>query len=245
MRHFAVVGRSLKHSFSPEYFAEKFEKEKIHDALYSAIEIPSVDLLEKLLHNHTLDGFNVTIPYKEQIKDFLDSCDPVAEMTGSVNCVKRTGNRYHGYNTDTIGFEQTLRPMISHRKVKALVLGTGGASKAVIYVLNRLIIPYRQVSRKDGPDLIYRQLTPSIIKSHDLIINCTPLGTWPDVENKPDLSYHALSGKSILYDLTYNPRVSAFLKEGLKRGAAVRNGYEMLRIQADESWKIWNTSERD
>lgn len=241
MRKFAVIGKSLKHSFSPEYFSRKFARAGISNVSYEAIEVESPEKLTVLLKENRLDGFNVTNPYKELILPFLDECDPVATEIGAVNCVKIVNGQSFGYNTDHIGFKSSLKPLLRGRSVKALVLGTGGASKAVCYVLGKLNIPFIMVSRDEGHGLTYNELTSAHVSDNLLIINCTPIGTWPDVEEKPDIPYHGLGYKNILFDLTYNPSVSAFLAEGQNKGALVRNGHEMLRIQAEKSWQIWNT----
>lgn len=244
MKKFAVIGKTLAHSFSPAYFAGKFRRLGLEIGNdYRAIELANVDALKAFLKESDLDGFNVTIPYKEEILTLLDKVDPVAQKIGSVNCVDRTSQGWKGYNTDHIGFSQTLRPMLKRSGCRALVLGSGGASRAVRYSLEQLNIPYAVVSRDERKgDLTYKDLTNGLISEHKLIVNSTPLGTWPVVDESPDIPYSALSNDHILYDLVYNPRVSLFLKEGLKRGCAVRNGWRMLQIQADKSWEIWNRS---
>jgi shikimate dehydrogenase len=239
MRRYAVIGQSLKHSFSPQYFTEKFRRMRIHDATYTAIELPDEAALHQFIAACDLSGFNVTTPYKESVIPLLDYCDPIARSTGSVNCVKQANRKLYGFNTDVIGFERTLKPLLKKKKVKALVLGTGGASKAVQYVLKSLNIPFLTVSASGRGDLDYDQVTASLLKQYRLLVQCTPVGTWPDIKAKLNLPYQSMGSDFILYDLIYNPGVSAFLREGLIRGAVVRNGMEMLRIQADESWKIW------
>jgi shikimate dehydrogenase len=188
-----------------------------------------------------LQGFNVTIPYKKEIIPLLNTISPEAEAIGAVNCVKVAGGKLHGHNTDAVGFEAGLARLIGSERPLALVLGTGGASFAVRYVLGRLGIDHSVISRTKSADTItYNELTPETVEEHRLIINTTPLGTWPDVESKPAIPYDALSPQHFLYDLVYNPPVTAFLAEGMKRGAATLNGEVMLTVQAEESWNIWN-----
>ena len=244
---YGLIGKKLGHSFSPAYFNNKFENENI-DAVYKLFEIASIEAFPALIdHSDGLVGFNVTIPYKEHIIPFLDEVDPVANLIGSVNTIKvdRNKNIPHlkGYNTDVIGFEKTLLKLISGRQVdNALILGTGGSAKTVSYVLDKLDIAHRFVSRTPGPkeDLSYKEIRREIISSNQLIINTTPVGMFPESDQKPDIPYQALSPNHALYDLIYNPEETRFLKLGKEKGAAVMSGGEMLKIQADEAWRIWN-----
>lgn len=246
MRHFGLVGYPLGHSFSARYFAERFAREGILDAAYDNYPIESIDTLGQVLPTD-ICGFNITIPHKQAIIPLLAQIDPEAEAVGAVNCAKvQADGRLKGYNTDIYGFELSLRDMLhgrrDNRPLHALVLGTGGASRAVCYVLSKMQIPYTMVSRTaDGPmRLSYDEITPEIIDSHKLIVNTTPLGTAPRTDQAPDLPYHAIGADHYLLDLVYNPSLTRFLHNGLSRGAHLKNGLHMLVLQADRSWQIWN-----
>jgi shikimate dehydrogenase len=240
-----LIGYPLSHSFSEKYFAEKFRKEGIRDYVYRNYPLPGMDSLHKLILDEPgLVGLNVTIPYKERIIPLLDEMNEEAREIGAVNTVllSRAGGRLHlkGYNTDAYGFRESLIPLLGDRHRQALVLGTGGASKAICHVLGQLGIGYENVSRSGKPDhLEYRDLCLSIIKNYTLIVNTTPLGTWPDVSSFPDIPYDLLTGEHLLYDLVYNPTETAFLRFGKKKGALTKNGLEMLQLQAERSWEIW------
>ena len=239
MRKFGLIGFPLSHSFSPKYFAEKFDKEGIRDCQYDLLEIPTIEDVEELLDG-SIEGINVTIPYKEQVMPYLTAIDPEAEAIGAVNTIKIADGEITGYNSDIYGFEHSLLGLLNDdRPTGALILGTGGASKAVKYVLDKLSIAYKVVSRSTG-DLIYGELNDEIMNTHQLIINTTPLGTYPNIHQKPTLPYNSLSARHFLFDLTYNPRVTAFMQEGIDRGAKTLNGYRMLELQAEKSWAIWN-----
>ena len=239
MRKFGLIGFPLSHSFSPKYFAEKFDKEGIRDCQYDLLEIPTIEDVEELLDG-SIEGINVTIPYKEQVMPYLTAIDPEAEAIGAVNTIKIADGEITGYNSDIYGFEHSLLGLLNDdRPTGALILGTGGASKAVKYVLDKLSIAYKVVSRSKG-DLIYDELNDAIMNTHQLIINTTPLGTYPNIQQKPNLPYGSLSARHFLFDLTYNPRVTAFMQEGIDRGAKTLNGYRMLELQAEKSWAIWN-----
>ncbi len=245
IKELGLIGYPLSHSFSEKYFAEKFRKESIEDYSYSNFPIPDIAMLEELLEEHPgLMGLNVTIPYKEQILPYLDEIEPEAREAGAVNTVKVSGQggavKLKGYNTDVYGFRESLIPLLQGSQIQALVLGTGGAAKAVTHVLEQLGIPYLYVSRKHRTGrLEYRDLCLSVIKNHQLIINTTPLGTFPDVSTFPDIPYDILTADHLLYDLVYNPPESSFLRLGRQKGARIKNGLEMLQLQADKSWEIW------
>ena len=242
MRSFGLIGKPLTHSFSKRYFSEKFERESISDARYELFELGSIDQLPVLLQEQPdLLGLNVTIPYKQAVLSYLDESHIPAEL-GACNCIRIDRGRCIGYNTDYIGFEQSLRPLLEPRHRAALVLGTGGASLAVTYVLRQLGIPFTQVGRTHSAiaTVTYAQLSVSDIQAHQIIINTTPLGTYPDLASLPELPYQALGAGHLLYDLVYNPAVTAFLQQGIRAGARIKNGEEMLQRQAEESWKIWN-----
>jgi len=247
LKQYGLIGLPLTHSFSEKYFAEKFRIEKISDVEYLNFPLQSImELMSLVINNLEICGLNVTIPYKEQVIPFLDDIDPEANEAGAVNTItiSRSKNKIFlkGYNTDIIGFVQSLPAGISKKHKNALVLGTGGASKAVICGLNKLNIKYQLVSRKGRQGCItYNDLDEKTIQNNTLIINTTPLGMYPDAGSLPDIPYRYLSKQHLLYDLIYNPSVTSFLSEGEKHGAAVMNGLQMLKNQAEESWKIWNS----
>ena len=238
---YAVVGRNISHSFSPDYFNNKFREENLN-AEFILLDISSIDELPSVIKSTPhLKGFSVTIPYKQEMIKLLSRLDPVAGETGAVNCVKITDSGMSGYNTDTTGFVASLKPLLNNKKnLKALILGTGGASRAAAWGLNRLSIPYLHVSRNKSADtILYNDLNEEIIKNHCLIINTTPLGMFPDIDAAPDIPYEYLNNKHILFDLVYNPEETLFLKKGKEKGALIKNGLEMLHIQAEAAWKIW------
>ena len=240
MSRFGLIGQSLKHSFSKQYFTDFFERNNLPHS-YSNYEMENVDGLRELIHHEQLSGLNVTIPFKEDVIPLLDEIDPTAQAIGAVNVINVEGDKLVGFNTDVIGFWKSLEPKLGSTRPKALILGTGGASKAIKFALKTNGIDFLQVSRTNsGSTIDYAQLTLELIAEHRLIINCTPLGTFPDVEAKPDLPYAGIGSSHILYDLVYNPAETAFLKEGKAKGATILNGAKMLRIQAEESWRVWN-----
>ncbi len=243
MKRYGLIGYPLSHSFSKKYFTDKFEAEKISAAyeLYPLQDIAEVtDLLTSV---QDLAGLNVTIPYKKLIIPYLhDASDVVNEMM-ACNCIKFEKGKLIGYNTDVIGFEQSLLPQLKSHHTKALILGSGGASAAVGYVLHKMNIPFKTVSRncKDDKGLIsYEDLSEAVMQEHPLIINTTPLGMYPKVNDCPRIPYQFITSQHYLYDLVYNPSLTLFLSEGKTRGASIKNGEDMLVIQAEESWKIWN-----
>ncbi len=242
MRRFGLVGKTLKHSFSKKYFTDKFKSEGLIDCNYENFELQNIQELEALLKNIPgLQGFNVTIPYKEAVLPFLDSADPEVMEIGACNCVKLSHGKLSGFNTDSRAFLKSLQKHLTTDHNKALVLGTGGASKAVCYALKKLGLSYQLVSRKTQPQCLnYEALTDEVLQSHHVIINTTPLGTFPDVDEAPTLPYDSLTSQHLLFDLVYNPEKTIFLQEGENRGAVIVNGYEMLVLQAEESWRIWN-----
>lgn len=241
---YGLIGFPLGHSFSKKYFTEKFNKENLN-AEFKNFELDNLNDFHNLISiNKNLKGLSVTIPHKENIIRFLDELSPEAIETGAVNSIKiiRTKNSIttKGYNTDIYGFENSLLPFIKGEKVKALILGTGGAAKAVSYALNKCNIKYKYVSRtpKSG-ELSYRQLDNSI-NQYQLIINTTPLGMFPNTDTFPDIPYEKLNKNYYLFDLTYNPEITVFLAKGREKGAHILNGLDMLHLQAERSWKIWN-----
>lgn len=245
MDKYGLIGFPLGHSFSISYFNEKFEDEGI-DAKYFNYEIPSINNLWEVINsNPELRGLNVTIPYKEQIINYLDSISPEAKEIGAVNVVRiiRKGNKVllKGYNSDVIGFTQSIKPMLEPCHKKALILGTGGASKAINYSLKSLGLETVFVSRYQRPGTIqYGEITPEYIKEYNVIVNCTPLGMYPNSDECPNLPYESMDSHTLLYDLIYNPDETLFMKRGKEYGATVKNGLEMLLLQAFANWDFWN-----
>jgi shikimate dehydrogenase len=247
MRKFGLIGFPLGHSFSKLYFSNKFMSESIQDCSYENYEIEELKLLEGILSNdREICGLNVTIPYKSEVFKYIDSIDDEAVAVGAVNVLKieHRGERslVKGFNTDIFGFKKALAPHIEVRKIdKAIILGTGGSSKAVTYVLKSMDIEITQVSRNPGENCIsYNDLTDDILHENRLIINATPLGMYPNINAKPRLNYYCLSDKHILFDLVYNPSLTSFLQKGQEQGSKIIGGIQMLHFQAEKSWEIWN-----
>jgi len=246
---YGIIGYPLKHSFSKKFFTEKFENEGI-DAEYLNFEIVDISQFTDIIQTYpNLKGLNVTIPYKEKVIPFLDDLDPATREIGAVNVIKVNRDnetiKLTGYNSDIIGFENSIKPLIDpsiHRK--ALILGTGGASKAVQGGLKNLGIGWTYVSRtpKEG-QLSYKDIDKGIIDEYTIIVNTSPLGTYPDVDNAPDIPYNLLTEKHLLYDLVYNPAETKYLRLGKENGASIKNGAEMLELQARAAWKIWNSKQ--
>lgn len=242
MKRFGLIGYPLGHSFSKKYFTEKFEREQLHDHAYELFPLQSIHELPGLVSSHPdLIGLNVTIPYKQAVLPYLDATRLPPDLPAS-NCIKIEDGKLTGFNTDVIGFEKTFVPHLKPHHTRALVLGNGGATAAVLHVLNKFGIEYNVVSRKlhRGSTLTYDGLSSELIAEHTVIINTTPLGTFPEVDRCPDIPYESITSRHYLYDLIYNPAKTLFLLQGEKRGARIVNGYDMLEIQAEESWKIWN-----
>lgn len=243
-RKFGLIGTPLTHSFSKKYFEAKFLKENKPECSYDNFDIPNDDQLSFFLETNTLEGFNITIPYKKKIIQLLNELDSRAKKVGAVNCVKRINSGWKGFNTDILGFEKSLVPLITSIHQRALVLGTGGASWAVCYVFKQLGIPYQLVSTQpESGELGYSEVTDILIQQFQIIINTTPLGTFPNIDEAPTLPYHAITSTHLCYDLIYNPELTLFLSRCKEQGAQIKNGKEMLEIQAEESWKIWNREE--
>lgn len=242
MKRYGLIGKTLRHSFSRQFFTDKFQKEGRTDCRYDLFELPSVSFLPGLIRETAgLEGLNVTIPYKEAVLPYLHSQDEVVQGTGACNCIRLRNGRLEGFNTDVFGFLASLQPLLRPFHRKALVLGTGGAAKAVNFALRSLHIDVQAVSRTPSPGMLtYADLDDAALRTHLLIVNTTPLGTFPDIDEKPPIPYGFLSPQHLLYDLVYNPALTAFLKEGQQKGASVKNGHEMLALQAEESWRIWN-----
>jgi len=244
MRLYGLIGYPLSHSFSKKFFSDKFSQEGLAGNEYQNFAIPSIQEFKSLLLNTpSLQGLNVTIPYKEKIVSFLDEKNEVVKSTGACNCIRISDGRLYGYNTDTMGFEKALKQQLLPHHRNALVLGTGGSSKAIGYVMNKLQINFLYVSRsKSGANcMLYDDITNELLQTHTLIINTTPVGMFPDINSAPIINYNVLTPMHYLFDLVYNPEKTIFLQKGEERGAIIQNGYTMLVIQAEESWKIWNT----
>jgi shikimate dehydrogenase len=246
MKKLGLIGYPVGHSFSKIFFNEKFEKEHLSDWGYELYPIEKIERLKAFLQAEPeLIGFNVTVPYKVAVVNYLDEIDPLALTIGSVNtvCIMETdkGKKLKGYNTDAYGFEKSFEKLINPSNNQALVLGTGGSSRAVKYVLRNLNIPYTSVSRTRNEKRIqYDDLTEEIVKGHNIIINTTPVGMHPNIDDSPAFPYQYLSDRHLLFDLIYNPEETLFLKKGSEMGARTKNGLEMLRLQSDKCWEIWN-----
>ena len=242
MDEYGLIGFPLSHSFSKKYFTDKFVQTNNNNCTYHNFEIAQISLLKNLLQHNQLKGLNVTIPYKQQVLSYLDYKSPVVETIHACNCIKIINNKLYGYNTDVIGFEESFKEKLNpffHRK--ALILGTGGASAAVQYVLTKLQIPFKLVSRNLVENGIqYAQLNEKIYADYTIIINTTPVGTFPTINEAPQIHYNYINERFYLYDLVYNPQETLFLKLGAQKKATTKNGYDMLTIQAEESWRIWN-----
>lgn len=243
MKTFGLIGQTLSHSFSKKYFSEKFQKENIV-AQYNNYELQSIKEFTNLIKENTLSGLNVTIPYKESIIPFLDELVDEGKQIGAVNTIKFTSeNKLVGYNTDAYGFAQSIKPFLNNHHERALILGSGGASKAICFVLNQLGIDFLIVSRNPEAEneISYSDLNEHYINAFKLIINTSPVGTFPQINEYPNIPYEYLSKDHLLYDLVYNPKLTAFLKKGKERETLTLNGLDMLKHQAEKAWKIWNS----
>jgi shikimate dehydrogenase len=245
MRKFGLIGYPLGHSFSKKYFTEKFSKDHIRDCTYENYPLTTIGQLPDLILYENINGLNVTIPYKSAVIRYLDKIDPEADSIGAVNVIKvkriKDKAELYGFNSDIAGIIDTLTPVISSKTKNAIVLGTGGGSKAVCYVLRKINVHYTLISRENKPGcLTYRDIKSEIIRDTQLIINTTPLGMYPETDGKPDLKYDLLGSKHILFDLVYNPEITSFLKMGEERGCTILSGLKMLHSQAERSWEIWN-----
>jgi len=242
---FGLLGRDISYSFSRGYFTKKFSALNLEHHSYVNFDIPKIEDFPSIIENNeSIKGINVTIPYKEEVMAYLDKIDKTAKEIGAVNTIKITkrGN-LKGYNSDVVGFEKSIVPLLEKHHKKALILGTGGASKAIAYALKLNNIKYKFVSRnpKTKKQISYKDLSQEIMQDYTIIVNSTPLGTSPDVDKCPAIPYQFITSKHLLYDLIYNPEVSKFLANGKANGAKIKNGYEMLELQAEESWRIWNS----
>jgi shikimate dehydrogenase len=247
MIKYGLIGYPIKQSASLAYFSAKFKQLNLSDHCYELFPLSRTEQLHTLLKSETyLRGLNVTIPHKVAVMPYLDNIDPIAAGIGAVNTIKitRLGStiQLSGFNSDYYGFRDSLLPLLQAHDKNALVLGNGGAAKAVAYVLQELGIKFTLVGRNKQPELLlYADLDRAIIESHSIIINCTPLGKHPDIEDKPKIPYEAITPSHLLYDLTYFPELTSFLSEGEMRNARTKNGLDMLHRQADKSWEFWNT----
>ena len=243
MKRYGLIGYPLTHSLSEQYFTQKFIQEGIKDCVYERFSMPSIDDLHEMLNSHLdLRGFNITIPYKKEVLAFLTERSKAVEEVGACNCVKIESGKLIGYNTDVIGFENSLIPFLKPIHNRALVLGTGGVALAIVYVLQKLGIEFSYVSRTATiGQFSYNDLDASVMASHTLIINTTPLGMFPNIEDCPAIPYDLLTPEHHLFDLTYNPAASTFLTKGKQMGTTIQNGQQMFVEQAEQSWRIWNS----
>ncbi len=238
---YGIIGNPLGHSFSRAFFTEKFQREGI-DAQYLSFEIPQAMILKEIIsENPKLRGLNVTLPFKTDVIPLLDQLDPEAREIGAVNVIRISGGKTKGFNSDVIGFTESLRPLLKPHHRRALILGTGGASRAVRAGLNRLGVVWTYVSRTSHEGaLSYEQLNAQIMQENTLIVNCTPVGMYPHVDVCPQIPYEHLTSQHLLFDLIYNPEQTLFLRRGAVQGATTKNGLEMLHLQAVAGWEIWN-----
>lgn len=240
---YGLIGKNISYSFSRGYFTEKFKKLDLNNHSYTNFDLLEIEEFEKLVPNDAdIRGFNVTIPYKESIIPLLHELDAKANSIGAVNTIKVDKGKLIGYNTDVYGFEKSIVPFLKKHHKKALILGTGGASKAVAFVFKELNITSKFVSRNPKKnEFSYDDLTEAIFDEYTILVNCTPLGTQPNIHQKPNILYQYISEKHLLFDLIYNPEKTAFLVEGERHGASISNGYRMLELQAEKSWEIWKS----
>ncbi len=243
MQLYGLIGFPLEHSFSPEYFNQKFEREKIRNSEYQLFPLQQINQILDLKRNQPfLKGLNVTAPYKESVISYLDELDPVSQKINAVNTIKCLANgKWIGYNTDVWGFGKSIIKLLDIKPMNALILGKGGASKAIQFVLSKLEIPFQLVSREKLTNTItYSDLNVNVMDNHHLIINCTPLGTFPNIDDAPAMPFNLITDKHFIFDLVYNPSETKLMKEAKQRGAKTMNGEDMLKEQAEESWRIWN-----
>ncbi len=239
MKTYGLIGRNLSHSFSYKYFQEKFFKEQLSDCQYLNFEIEDISSLRELVRENNIKGLNITIPFKEKAIPFLDKLSKDAAEIGAVNTIEIKGEKLIGHNTDVFGFAQSFIPLLKERK-NALILGNGGASKCVQFVLKKNNVDFIVVSRNS--DFTLAEITEETIQKHSIIINTTPLGMYPKTDRFPHLPYNAINSKHLVYDLVYNPEQSTFLRKAKAKNAEIKNGKQMLYLQAEKSWKIWNLS---
>jgi len=246
--NFGLLGRSLSHSFSKSYFEEKFKKENLNDFTYSNFDVESLDSLFQIIETNNIKGLNVTIPYKEKVISLLNDIDPIAQEIGAVNCIKISKQSdqlsLKGFNTDYYGFGQSIKPFLEPIHERALILGTGGASKAIYYALKNVGVDVYFVTtgeKKASNYFHYTELNEYILNAFKLIVNCTPLGMYPKTEVCPEIPYEFITPQHLMYDLIYNPETTLFLQKGKEQGAVTINGLNMLKLQADKAWEIWQS----
>src|SRR5690606_21652606 len=242
IRKIGLLGRNISYSFSKGYFTEKFKTLGLDDHSYVNFDVPEIEDIVAIVKNtEDLVGFNITIPYKEAIFPYLSDVDPKAKAIGAINVVKVQESGLKGFNTDVIGFQRSIAPHLKSGHKKALILGTGGASKAVVHALSSLGLSCQLVSRTAGENKwSYEQLDKEIMEQYTVIVNCTPLGTFPNIEDKPDIAYQYITEAHLVYDLIYNPETTSFMKHAQDKGATALNGHQMLKLQAEAAWEIWN-----
>jgi shikimate dehydrogenase len=247
IKKFGLIGRSLSHSFSKEYFTKKFRDAGLSDCSYDLFELRDISELPAFLARHPdLLGLNVTIPYKQSVMAYLDALSPEASQAGAVNCIRIEDGKTTGHNTDVYGFSQSLKPFLDRHHERALILGTGGASRAVAYVLSKLgndrYFVTSDHSKKGGKVMLYEDVNEHVMSACKLVVNCTPLGMFPDTGSYPPLPYEFFTPEHLAYDLVYNPAETEFMRRAAHAGAATLNGLSMLQLQAEKSWEIWNGS---
>ena len=247
MKLYGLIGYPLGHSFSKKYFTAKFENEGLGDCHFNLFPLEDINQFPELLtQNEALRGLAVTIPHKQAIIPFLDNISPEAAKVGAINCIQFKAGKLTGFNTDVVGFEKSFMPLRKAYHEKALVLGTGGASKAVQYILHKCSVPFTLVSRVGQAEkgiLNYAAVTQHLMNEHLIVINCSPLGMAPNENSKPAIPYEFVTSQHYFYDLVYGPNETAFLREGRIKGATVKDGYEMLMLQAEENWRLWNAED--
>jgi shikimate dehydrogenase len=243
MKKLGLIGKNLSHSFSQKFFTEKWKKDGITDHSYELFELSEIDKIKEVFEDDEICGLNVTISYKESVIPFLDELSEEAEKIGAVNTIDFRDGKTIGHNTDVYGFRQSIKPFLASHHERALVLGTGGAAKAVAFGLRQLGIDSLFVSRSPEGErqVSYKDLNENAVKHWPLIVNATPVGTFPNVEEKPEIPYDFLTDRNLLFDLVYNPEETAFLKAGKSQGALTSNGLNMLHLQAEKAWEIWNS----
>ena len=243
-KQYGLIGKDIEYSFSRKYFIEKFNSDvNLSNCSYKNFDIEFIDQINNFINDKNISGLNVTIPYKEEIIPYLDDLSDEAREIGAVNTICFENNRRKGYNTDIYGFTESLKVNSINNIDSMIILGTGGASKTIIYFCKKKNIPYKIVSRKKSNDyLSYKEINHSFFRGNVLIVNCTPVGTYPDIDKCPDLPYNLLNEENILYDLVYNPSETLYIKKGKEMGCKTLNGYEMLKFQAEMSWNLWTKS---
>jgi shikimate dehydrogenase len=244
MRRYGLVGKQLTHSFSKSFFEEKFSRLGLTDCSYENFPLHDIGEFHALIKKVSPSGLNVTIPYKESVIEHVDELEDTAREIGAVNCIKCSAGKLHGYNTDSYGFAQSIKPFLDHHHERALILGTGGSAKAVMYALQKTGVEVFFVtssSKKSSNTFFYNELNEAVMRAFKLIVNCTPVGMFPNINESPQIPYQYMGSEHLAYDLVYNPTETLFLSKAAKYGAVTMNGLSMLQLQAEKSWEIWNT----